>query len=308
MLKVEIKSMGVALPENFIELKAGRRYRISGSETHLGLLCKSAERALEESGMTIDDIDVIIGACAVGLQPIPCTAALVHEVIAKGRNIPAFDVNSTCTSFITALDVAGNYIQNGRYKNVLIVSGDVASIALNENESHSFELFGDGAVSAVVTPSESSEILYCRQYTYSNAAHMTEIKGGGSYMPAFEYTPENKHNYQFHMEGRKALMATMEPVAKLFADIEKDSGIKVEDIDLIVPHQASSALSLIMRKMNVPADKYIDLVKEYGNMVSASVPFALDYAIREGRVKRGSIVMLVGTAAGLTLNVIIMRY
>lgn len=308
MLNVKIKSLGVAMPENFIEFEGGRRYRISGDETHIGLLSESAKKALSESGLTIDDIDVIIGACAVGVQPIPCTAALIHEAIAKGRNIPAFDVNSTCTSFITALDIAGNYIQNGRYKNALIVSGDVASVALNENERHSFELFGDGAVSAVVTRSNTSEILFCKQITCSEGAHLTEIAGGGSFLPVFEFNETNKHMYQFHMEGKEALVMTMNVIAELFADIEKNSGISIKDIDMIIPHQASPALSLIMRKLNVPEEKYINILSQYGNMVSSSVPFALDYAINQGKVKRGDLIMLIGTAAGLTLNAMIMRY
>ncbi|GHU61682.1 3-oxoacyl-ACP synthase [Clostridia bacterium] len=308
MLNVEIKGMGTALPKKYVEFRGGRRYRISGSESHIGLLCESAEKALTNSGMTMDDIDVIIGACAVGAQPIPCTAALIHERIAGDRTIPAFDVNATCTSFVTALDIAANYIQNGRYRNALIVSGDVASIALNENERHSFELFADGAVSAVISPSETSGILYVKQLTNSKGAHLTEIMGGGTSLPAFDYTLENKHLYQFHMLGKEVVALSITLLTELFANIDKNSICQLKDIDMIIPHQASSALKLIMRKLNVPTDKYIDITKEYGNMVSASVPFALDYAIHTERVKRGDIVFLLGSAAGLTVNAIVMKY
>lgn len=308
MLNVEIKSLGVALPKNYVEFKGGRRYRVSGEETQLTLLCESAKNALANAGLTIDDIDAIVGGCAVGLQPIPCTAALVHEVIAPNRHIPAFDVNSTCTSFITALDIVGNYIQNGRYKNVLIVAGDVGSLSLNENEKHSFELFGDGCVSAVVCPSDTSGILYANQLTDSKGAHSTEIIGGLTALLPYDFTEDNKHKYQFHMQGKKVLMEAIVVVQELMADIEKNSEFKIKDIDMIIPHQASPALGLIMRKLGIPSDKYIDVVKDYGNMVSASVPFALDYAIKQGKVKRGDIVALLGTAAGLTANALIMRY
>jgi len=308
MLNIGIKGLGVALPKNYVEFESGRRYRISGEENHLDLLCKSAENALSNSGLTIDDMDVIIGACAVGLQPIPCTAALVHEVIAKDRKIPAFDINSTCTSFITALDVVGYQIQAGRYKHALIVSGDVGSIALNENERHSYELLGDGAVSAVISQSETSDILYATQITYSVGAHLTEISGGGTALPAYYYNGNNKEKYQFHMEGKSALVATAKLVGEVLNNIEKSSGFKLDDIDMIIPHQASSALGLIMRRLNVPENKYIDITKQYGNMVSASVPFALDYAIKSGRVRRGDIVMFLGSAAGLTINAMIIKF
>ena len=308
MLNVEIKGLGAALPENYVDFSGGRRYRISGEENHLGLLCESAKNAIANSGLTIDDIGVVIGACAVGLQPIPCTAALVHEAIARDKKIPAYDINSTCTSFITALDIVGYQIQAGRYKNALIVSGDVGSIGLNENEKHSFELFGDGAVSAVVSASETSGVLYATQITCSKGAHLTEVRGGGSTMPVFRYNEKNKEQYQFHMEGKSVLSLSAELVSEIFSNLEKEGGFKLSDIDMIIPHQASSALELIMRKLDVPGDKYIDITKDYGNMVSASVPFALHYAVKTGKVKRGDIVMLLGTAAGLTVSAMIIRY
>ncbi len=308
MLNVEIKALGTALPTHCVEFKGGRRHRISGAETHLKLLCQSAERALVNSGLSIDKIDLILGACGVGLQPIPCTAALVHEGIAKGRHIPAFDVNSTCTSFITALDIAGYYIQSGKYHTVLIVSGDVPSLALNEQEQHSYELFGDGAVSAVISKSETGGILYCAQMTDSNAAHLTEIVGGSTTLPSYQYVEENKRHFQFHMEGKSVLRASVALVKAAVAKMETDSGIRLQDIDMIIPHQASPALGFIMRKLGIPDGKFIDIVKEYGNMVSASVPFALDYAMKIGKVKRGDTILLLGTAAGLTVSSMILKY
>jgi 3-oxoacyl-[acyl-carrier-protein] synthase-3 len=201
-----------------------------------------------------------------------------------------------------------HFIHNGKYKNALIVSGDVASKVLNENERHSFELFGDGAVSAVVSRSDKSSILFSKQLTYSKGTHMTEIVDGSSTLTPFEYNEKNKHKFQFHMQGKDALIMTMGIVNEMMADIEKNSGFTLKDIDMIIPHQASSALGLIMRKLRVPKNKFINIVKEYGNMVSASVPFALDYAINNGKVRRGDIVLLLGSAAGLTVNTLIMRY
>jgi 3-oxoacyl-[acyl-carrier-protein] synthase-3 len=308
MLNVGITALGTALPHEYIAFKGGRRYRVSGTETHLALLCESAERALSNGGLTFDDIDLIVGACAVGPQPIPCTAALVHEAIAKGRKIPAFDVNSTCTSFITALDIASHYIQSGRHRNVLIVSGDTPSVALNEHERHSFELFGDGAASAVVSPSEKSAILYAAQITDSAFAHLTEIKGGGTSMPSYLFREENRTDYRFHMAGKAALSASVGLVREALDRMEAESGFRLKDIGLIVPHQASAALGHIMRKLDVADERYIDITKEYGNMVSASVPFALDHAVRSGRAKRGDIVLLLGTAAGLSIGTMLIRY
>ena len=256
----------------------------------------------------MDEVDAIVGACAVGLQPIPCTAALVLSEIAKERKIPAFDINSTCTSFITALDMLSYQIAAGRYRNVLLLSGDTASIALNPDEKHSFELLGDGAVSAIVSPSSLGAVLYSTQLTSATGVRKTELVGGGTMLPAYGFCEENRASYQFHMEGRAALVETAQLIEELFAKIDAECSIKLSDIDMVIPHQASSALRLIMRRLGVDPSRYIDLTRAYGNMVSASVPFALDYAVHNGRVKRGDIVMLLGTAAGLTINALIMKY
>jgi 3-oxoacyl-[acyl-carrier-protein] synthase-3 len=305
MLKI---TFGTNLPKNFIEHKGNRRYRISGDETHLCLLVRSSLSALEKSGHTIKDMDCIIGASAVGLQPIPCTAALVHEQIASESNIPAFDVNTTCTSFLVALDIASAYIKSGRYKRALIVAGDVPSIALNPNETHSAELFSDCGVSAVVENGAEFEITYAKQLTYSKGAHLTEIVGGGTNLPSYQFSEEIKSKYQFAMKGKKAILTSIEALTAMIENIGNEAGMKISDFDLLIPHQASQSLGLVMRKIGVPTDKYIDIVTDYGNMVSASVPFAWNYALRNGRIKKGDKVLLIGTAAGLTLNAMILNY
>ncbi|MDR1976582.1 MAG: hypothetical protein LBQ18_06270 [Campylobacteraceae bacterium] len=310
MVNVEIAGIGTSLPQNYVDFAGGRRFRISGEETHLKLLCASAINALKNANMTIDDIDAVVGAVTIGLQPIPCTAALVHEVIAKDKSMPAFDVNSTCTSFITALDLVSLQIQSGRFKRVLIVSGDVASLALNENERHSFELFGDGAVSMVIAKSENADIgiLYAHQITLSSGAHLTEIAGGGSNFPPYHYNEKIKSKFQFHMEGKSALVLAFKIGVDLFADTLKSAGLSLDDIDMVIPHQASPALDVIMKKLGIPSHKYINIIKEYGNMVSGSVPFAFKWAVDNGKIKRGDTVLFMGTAAGLTANSLLLRY
>ena len=134
MRKVKILSFGIALPKNTIKFKEQTRYRISRDETQLSLSVEACEKALANANINIKNIDCIVSASAVGIQPIPCSAALIHEKIAKGTDIPALDINTTCTSFITALDTMSYLVEAGRYKRILIVSGDVASIALNPKQ------------------------------------------------------------------------------------------------------------------------------------------------------------------------------
>lgn len=310
MMNVKISGMGSALPKNTVRFSGNQRYRISGDETHLDLLVASARAALVDAQMTIADIDVILAAVAVGLQPIPCTAVLVHEVISEGRQIPAFDINSTCTSFITALDLMATQIQVGRYQNVLIVSGDVASTALNPNDKKSFELFGDGATSMVISKTDNQRqgVLLAHQLTNSKGAHDTEIVGGGTLLLPYQYSEAIKDKYQFHMSGKKVLALALKLGTDLFDQTLEMSGVALEDISLVIPHQASPALSLMMKKLGISKAQYVNILADYGNMVSASVPFAFQWAIEQGKIQRGDLVLLMGTAAGLTGNSLLMRY
>ena len=206
--KVKIAGWGNTLSGKKIEFDGQTRYRLDKDETLLMLAVRSARKALERAAMDISDMDCIVCAMATPLQAIPCNAALVHEQLAKGLDIPAMDINTTCTSFISALDVMSCLIEMERYKNVLIISGDTASAALNPRQKESYELFSDGASACVLTRAgeqESSKILYSCQKTWSEGAHDTEIRGGGGMMPAFSMNEENREDFYFDMKGKRIL-------------------------------------------------------------------------------------------------------
>ena len=259
----------------------------------------------------MEDVDCIVCAMATPLQAIPCNAALIHERMAKGLDIPAMDINTTCTSFISALDVMSCMITGGRYGTVLVLAGDTASAALNPDQKESYELFSDGATACVLTrtgPGEDSEILYSRQCTWSEGAHDTQIRGGGGLMPAFSMTEENRTDYYFDMKGIKILRLCGKKLPGFVEECLAEAGITREEIGLVVPHQASKALDIIMPRLGFSEDTYINHVSTYGNLVSASVPNALCEAVQEGMIRRGDLVLLMGTAAGLTVNFLLLRY
>lgn len=141
--KVKLLGMGRALAGKALTFGEETRYRLDSGETLLDLAELAAGRALDEAGMKIKDIDCMVCAMATPLQAIPCNAALVHERMAKGLDIPAMDINTTCTSFISALDVMSCMVEAGRYETVLLISGDTASAALNPDQQESYELFSD---------------------------------------------------------------------------------------------------------------------------------------------------------------------
>lgn len=308
MRKVKILSFGIALPKNTIKFKEQTRYRISRDETQLSLSVEACEKALANANINIKNIDCIVSASAVGIQPIPCSAALIHEKIAKGTDIPALDINTTCTSFITALDTMSYLVEAGRYKRILIVSGDVASIALNPKQKESFELFSDGVVACVIEKTdEEIGIIDSLQKTWTEGAHSTEIRGGlTNYHPKY-FSEDTKEEYMFDMNGKNILALSLKEIPKMFEEFLKKNNIKISDIDMVIPHQASIAMPLIMQKLGFDKNKFIDEVKDFGNMVSASVPLTLAHALENKKFKKGDLIFLIGTAAGLTTNMMLIK-
>ena len=308
MRKIQFKGYGIELPKNTVELKGQVRYRISEGESQISLAVSACEKALKNANITINDIDCIVSASAVGIQPIPCTAALIHEKIAKGTSIPALDINTTCTSFITALDTMSYLVEAGRYERVLIVSCDVASIALNPKQKESFRLFSDGAAAFVIEKTEKEVgVIDAIQKTWSEGAHSTEIRGGLSNFHPKNYSEMTKEEYMFDMNGKTVLSLSISKIPELMKNFLKNNGMKVSDIDMTVPHQASVAMPLVMQKLGIEKDKFLDEVKEFGNMVSASVPITLVHGLENGRIKSGNTILLIGTAAGLTTNMMLIK-
>ena len=306
---VEIAGYGVCLPKNTVQFKDQTRYRVvENEETQLDLAEVAIQRALEKANLKIEDIDCLVSASAVGVQPIPCTAALIHERVAKGLSIPAMDINTTCTSFISALSTMSHLIEAGEYRRVLIVSSEVGSLGLNPKQKESYELFSDGAAAFIFQLSDKDKgVIASLQRTWSEGAHDTEIRGGlTSYQPK-EYSEETKTNFMFDMKGKKILLLSARVIPEMFQEFQEKSGISKDAVDYIIPHQASRALPLVMGKLGVDEDKYLNLVTDYGNMVSVAVPFGLAYALDHGYVKEGDTIFLMGTAAGMTVNMLALK-
>ena len=308
MRKIQFTGYGVELPRNTVDFDGQTRYRISGEEKQISLTVSACEKALENANITVNDIDCIVSASAVGIQPIPCMAALIHEKIAKGTSIPALDINTTCTSFMTALDTMSYLLEAGRYKRILIFSCDVASRALNPKQKESFQLFSDGAVAFIIEKTDKEiGVIDAMQKTWSEGAHSTEIRGGLSNLHPENYSEETKEEFMFDMNGKTVLSLSMKKIPEMMKEFLENNDMKISDIDMVVPHQASVAMPIVMEKLGVPEDRFINEVKEFGNMVSASVPLALAHGLENRKIKNGDTILLIGTAAGLTTNLLLIR-
>ncbi len=289
---------------------AERRYVTDESASEMGAYALMG--ALEKSGIKYEDIDAIICASGTMEQAIPSTGALIQRALKRPNvNIPCFDVNSTCLSFVTGLDLASSLLATDRYKTIAIVSTEVASVGLNPAQHEAYALFGDGAAAVIVQKPESTEsagVIHASMKTFSEGASYCRIEGGGSRVhPSNDRFDEEK--FLFSMDGRKVFRLVLETIPEFFEQTMKDSGLTLDDLSLVIPHQASGAgMELVRRKLNIDSSKYMDILAKHGNMIAASIPLALHYAIEQGRIERGEKVMLMGTSAGMSIGIVVLEY
>ncbi|WP_062104351.1 beta-ketoacyl-ACP synthase III [Bacillus niameyensis] len=328
--KLKIVGVGTYLPskivtsseiDQFLQLKPGWTYKKSGvqsrfyvdGETASQMGAKAAVKAIQDANLDLTDIDCIIAGSGTMEQPIPCNAALIQRELNLGESgIPCFDINTTCLSFVQALDVASLYIETGVYETILIVSSEIASVGINWKEKESSVLFGDGAAAVVVqkTPEgEDSGIYTIRMETYSEGASYTEIRGGGTKKHPREHRLETEADFLFHMNGPAVFRMSSKLLPDFVEKIFAASNLKMADLQAVVPHQASGmAMRLMKKKLQIPDQIFIDVIENYGNMIAASIPLALHEAIRAKRLTRGGKVMLLGTSAGLSLGGMVLEY
>ncbi len=328
MTNVKIIATGSYLPPKTVtddifdkrfNLEKGTTFKKSGvkirhyaeSETQVDMAIYAIKEAFKE----IEDknIDCIVFAGGTPQQLIPCTASLIQKALGKEYNcIPCFDINSTCLSFVTAFDTISYLIDSGKYKRILLVSSDIASPGINKKDFNSSILFGDGAAAAIIekTPDNgTSGILTYNFKTFGEGAQYARISGGSSYLPSYKYSNENRDEYLFHMDGLKLYEIASKHIVKIFNDALDSQNLTLDDIKLVIPHQASlMAMKLIQRKLKIPTEKYMYHIENQGNTIASSIPLCLDYAIKNKMVKRKDKVILLGTSAGLSIGVMVFEY
>lgn len=288
-----------------------RRHFAGSDETAAQLAAEASRLALKAAGITIDDIDCLVAASGTMDQGMPCNAALIHRELGLSRlAIPAFDVNASCLGFLAALDALSWPIAAGRYRNVLIVAADIASCGLDWTTLEASAIFGDGAAAAVIGPGNgASRLLAAELNTLSEGADLCRIPGGGSrYHPTRIDQPFDKLAL-FRMDGKRVFKLATRHLPGFLDRLLARAGVHRDQLDWIVPHQASHlALSHASKRLGFARDKVIDIFAEHGNQVAASLPTALDIAIRDGRIQRGNKVLLLGSGAGLSLGGVVMEY
>lgn len=302
-------------PPGTVERAGGVRKRhFAGlTETAASLGALAARQALDAAGLGLADIDCLVAASGTMDQGMPSNAALMHrELGLSAFATPAFDINASCMSFLTALDTLSWPIAAGRYRRVLIVASDIASCGLDWNTLEASAIFGDGAAAAVIGLSperQGSRILSAELRTLSEGVEMCQIPGGGSRFHPSRISQAFDPLARFRMDGKAVYRLVSMHLPEFLEQLLGKAGLTLAEIDWIVPHQASQlALSHMVKRLGFENEKVVDIFAEHGNQVAASLPTALDIAIRDGRIQRGQRLLLIGTGAGLSLGGMVLEY
>ena len=254
--------------------------------------------------------DLIINASGVPKQTIPDTSTFYQRELGF-EGIPSFSVHCTCLSFITALNTAASLIHSGSYNRILIISSDRGTRGRNFDEPESASLLGDGAAAVVVEQSlenESSELIYFDMKTFPSCANLTEVRGGGTNKHPQDQGTTLSDNL-FTMDGPAVYKIARKEVYRMMLKTMKATGLKREDVDWVIPHQASGkAVDAYISTGGFAKEKVVSIISEFGNCVAASVPMAFATAVQDERIKRGDILLFIGTGAGLSAACALIKY
>lgn len=293
--------------------KIAERGVASSQETTSTMGAAAARQALVAAGLQASDLNVIIGACGVMEQPIPSTSVLIQQNLGLGASgIPAFDVNATCLSFLAALDVVAMGFQSRRWSRALIVSSDIASAALDFSDPGASVIFGDGAAAAVIERSDDvagPSLLACRIETYGDGVELCELRAGGTRLRPHDDLEGFLAGSRFRMDGPGVYRAARKRAPRLLQKLLADAGVTLDDIALVIPHQASAhGLSYLHDVLGFGKEQIVDVFHSCGNQIAASMPTALHEAVASSRLKRGDLALMIGTAAGISIGAAVIRY
>jgi 3-oxoacyl-[acyl-carrier-protein] synthase-3 len=287
--------------DEWITARTGMRERhiAEKNETPTSMAEIAAGRALKDANIRAEELDLIIVTTSNPEKFFPSTACMLHGALQAKVSCVSFDLSAACSGFIYALTIADQFIQTGSIKKALIVSSEVMTSLVDWTDRNTCVLFGDGAGAVVLQADATPGILGYK--LYSDGAQRELL-----YLSTGLYSPREKG---LQMQGRElfklASIAMIDSVKALL----KSSQMDLAEVDWIIPHQANYRIvNFVIEKLNFPKEKVVFTIDEHSNTSSASIPLALDRAVKDGRVKRGQTLIFDAFGAGLTWGSILLRY
>jgi len=262
----------------------------------------AADAAIKKSGITKDEIDlIIVGTCTPDVTT-PNVGVIIQESLGL-NSCPAFSVEAACSGFIYALNIANKFILSGESKCALVVGAETLSRITDWNDRNTCVLFADGAGAAILKPSEDTGIIY------------SEISADGSYSDLL-YVPygtsrkpinEKENDYFLQMKGNEVFKVAVKKLESIAINTMKENDLTSDDIDWFIPHQANiRIIQAVAKRLDMPIEKVIVTLSEHGNTSAASIPLALDEAITDGRISKGDRILLQSFGAGFTWGTVLL--
>lgn len=284
------------------------RYFVSPETNTSDLASSAAKRAIEAAGLTVNEIDLIIVATITPDMGLPSTACMVQETIGA-TNASAFDLAAACSGFVYGMAIADQFIRTGFYKNVLVIGAETLSRILDMKDRNTCVLFGDGAGAVVMSATELENGLLSFQLgADGSGGKYLYLPAGGAKKPASHETVDLGLHY-IKMEGSDVFKFAVRAMESSSITAIEKAGLEINQIDYMVPHQANiRIIQAAAKKLSLPMDKVQVNLNEYGNMSAASIPVALDEAVRGNKIKKDDNVVMVGFGGGLTWASCVMKW
>jgi 3-oxoacyl-[acyl-carrier-protein] synthase-3 len=277
-----------------------KRHIIGPDEKTSDMCTKAAEAALQDANLEATDLDMIIVASITGDVGFPSTACFVQEKLGA-VNAAALDIAAACSGFIYALDMADSQIYAGKVKTVLIIGAEALSRITDYADRGTCVLFGDGAGAAILQPSDGEHgVLGTYIKSDGRLNYLLHTPGMGTNItPSHQSVDERQHYIK--MAGREVFKHAVIAMGESAEIILKKTGLSTDDVDMLISHQANlRIIDATAKRIHLPSERVFVNIEQFGNTSAASIPLAMDQAIREGKLKKGQIVILVAFGAGFT--------
>ncbi len=277
-----------------------KRHLVSEGETTCDLAEAAARQAIEAAGISASDLDLIVVATTTPDQFFPSTACLLQHRLGV-RGCAAFDLQAVCTGFVYAVSVADQFIRTGSAKRVLVVGAESLSRILNWADRGTCVLFGDGAGAVVLEASEAPGIISTHLHADGAFKDLLQVPGGiGNGHPESQF---------IEMKGNEVFRVAVTTLGRIVDETLEAAGLEKSDVDWLIPHQANiRIIQATARKLDLPMERVVVTVAEHGNTSAASIPLALDQAVRDGRIRRGELLLMEAFGGGFTWGSVLVRY
>ncbi len=290
----------------WIRERTGIRQRhIAGKDELTGHLAeRAARKAIESAGLDPGDIDLIVLATTTPDKIFPSTACLLQARLGI-QGCPAFDLQAVCTGFVYGLSVADKFIKTGAARRALVVGAETLSRIIDWNDRSTCVLFGDGAGAVILEAADEPGMLSTHVHADGAYEHLLTVDGGIS--QGYEKLSEGAG--YIRMQGNEVFRVAVTTLGSIVEETLRANGMEKSDIDWLIPHQANMRIiQATARRLNMPIERVVVTVAEHGNTSAASVPLALDVALRDGRIQRGDTVLMEAFGAGFTWGSALLRY